>query len=158
MTDKIFPRWVNDRLPTEEDGDESQFSYVLCLNSDNTVYCCVYVDVNIGETWCRIPDEWNAGWPTNWTELIASPQECIDREKAMKKGMDFMMSDFGEEGAKKMDKIKDLEQALAKSDERVQYFENLFKLEADERIVIEGYLDDVRIENDLLKKLLKLLL
>lgn len=124
MTDKIYPVWVNDRLPTEEDAD--CFGRVLVFEDSNSMCSCVLRVIKKGYYWCRLPDtgKWHDDAP--YIDYIATPQECIDREKGeeveagggglIKLQRKQMENDVNE--ARK--KVKDLEEKLEKSEERVK--------------------------------------
>lgn len=126
MTDKIDPGWVNDRLPTEEDANKQGVKNCVLVfdNIDGFLYR-IFNKVKEGEPWSISTDE-------DWDEL-ATPQECIDREKgeekifdnpdellAMKRGKTVFRFpvknwiDMANEPHERYKKIQDLEQALVK--------------------------------------------
>lgn len=105
MTDKIFPTWINDRLPTEEEKD------VLIFKDGNITGIYGYGVVE-GQFWCiepKIPDGYSA---YKFIQFIATPQECLDREQGESgHWIDSTVKEV--HSSVDAEKIKDLEQALA---------------------------------------------
>ena len=93
MTDKIFPEWINDRLPTKKDGNKVGLVYRY---SGLAVYVSLWNNIIDTDYWTAINESVDS-------RDVATPQECINREKPIKIGMDFMMSDFGDEETRKTD-------------------------------------------------------
>ena len=148
MTDKIYPGWISDRLPTEKDVTTG--SVVVWVGiSDRYLRGFRYKNYNHvkkGEIWCNTEDE--NGKEIDWDDL-ASPQECVDDEcydKPLKNHpANIQEKKFKDLELENKKLIIDLE--LFREDEKgyekeVDYYKNLFELEVDERKVIEGYLED----------------
>jgi len=150
MTDKLDPGWVNDRLPTEKDLGEHIL--VLCID-DEGILERHFSLVKEGEAWCPKPlKKYPIEVGKKWSDVIATPQECLDREEgesvktdrkiAVSKFGNYVFTNMDEEIEFQNDKMgycypvrewikfqqeavssKDLEQALAKSEERVKEME-----------------------------------
>ncbi len=140
MTNKIFPPWRNNRLPTDEDN-------ALLIERNNEIQREYYTQVKQGEYWCSIKDSWFEGEWSTWSERIATPQECLDKDKeegkigrsiSRKEALEIAKqssidaergrAECAERDARPYldddcDKCEALEQALAKSEKRVKELE-----------------------------------
>jgi len=142
MSDKIYPDWISDRLTTEEEGEEF-------LSYENKGIYYRHIDyVKEGDVWCIHPsDEKNQN--EKYLKFVATPSECLARSQAngepytdsttkSAEGVE-VKADFGV-SFDPYEKIKELEQALAESEERVQEYKGFFEEQINENIELKKFL------------------
>ena len=145
MSDKIYPTWINDRLPREEDGDHASTVFVI---RQNKAFSISSENVEKKEYWCCIPD--NMKWGEGWPETIATPQECIDRAQGKELGTvqdEFYKLAYVADAKK----IKELEERLKEEYAKVKEL-----YEQIEGMRVTGC--EMGIQNKALRKVLKELL
>lgn len=147
MTEKLDPGWVKDRLPTEGDGDYSG-DVVVCRSEVIEYENFKQVKENV--YWC------NACYDDNVLDLsnIFKPEECLDREKGGTNLSNEEVKAINQSGLDMRNKIEDLEQALAKSEERVKHEERRVGVKNGDIKKYKDACDKLYEDNLLLKQFL----
>jgi len=133
MTDKIFPTWINDRLPTEEDGNTNE-PLVKYFPDSKQILEASFSDIKRGDYWFARGD---LDENIIWTDCVATPQECLARAQGV--GAD--------EGTRKITSIEqELKEALAKSEERFRDMQEKKEMQALDLAEVEERVEELEEE------------